>query len=223
MNAQPLPTVLRRLSGIRINAFAALVMLIVQYSLGIWVTLYGQRPSSNSGFWGAFVDSIVKGPLAVSIHAALGTLIVLSSLTLVFRTIRVHHGRWMAPAFLGLAAVVIAWLSGTRFVAAGGTLETSLGMGLATGGAMLMYGFIMFSVAFAEVDTAWVASGDRGAFDRGVARAGGARETADTREVRDQPPPSEVRDQPPANDVRDQPPPSQGPEQPPPGDEERTA
>ncbi len=38
-----------RMTGLRANSFAAIVILLTEYGLGVWVSLYGHLPASDHG------------------------------------------------------------------------------------------------------------------------------------------------------------------------------
>ena len=140
-----------RIVGLRANALAAIVMLILEYALGIWMNLDGRVPDANHGtnLWGAFIGAITRGPVALTLHALLGTLLVVTAIGLAVRSIRARRSLWVALAGTGLLAVVIAWLAGDRFVSTGDN-EPSLFMALTTAVALLCYVLVMFSLTFSE-------------------------------------------------------------------------
>lgn len=134
-----------RLDGLRINAFAVLVMLLIEFSLGIWVNLDATVPAADHGANPALaiVRAIVNGPVGLSLHALLGVLIVVSATVAVVRALRTGATRWTVLAGVGLAAVVFATLSGARFV--GTSQDTaSLAMGLFAALAIFCYALILF-------------------------------------------------------------------------------
>ncbi len=62
----------RRASGLRASAFAAVVMLIIEYCLGIWVNLYARLPASDhgKGVFAAFGGAVADGPVALARSSA---------------------------------------------------------------------------------------------------------------------------------------------------------
>jgi hypothetical protein len=134
----PVPT--RPTAGLRANAYAAVVMLLLTYGLGMWVNLYGQLPASDhgAGLLAAFTHAVTRGPIGLSIHAVLGTLLLASAISAVVRAARARRPALIVLAALGLLAVSGAWISGARFV---GTDEelSSLSMAIATGVALFAY------------------------------------------------------------------------------------
>ena len=134
----------RKIRGLRINSFAAVVMLMIEFGLGIGVNLYASLPASGNGkgVLGAFLSAITDGPIALTLHALLGTLLIVSAITVVVRASSVRRTPLTVIAGAGLLAVVLAWLSGARFVGSGGN-GASLVMALATGLAVLCYATIV--------------------------------------------------------------------------------
>ena len=109
--------VARRTRGLRGNALAAVVMLLVQYALGMWVALYGAVPGASLGkpLFGAFGTARLASRPAIPLTA------------------------------VGLLAIVVAWIAGSRYVAnlTGGSSFT---MALATAAALLAYVLVIFAV-----------------------------------------------------------------------------
>jgi hypothetical protein len=58
----------RKIRGLRINSFAAVVMLMIEFGLGIGVNLYASLPASGNGkgVLGAFLSAITDGPIALN-------------------------------------------------------------------------------------------------------------------------------------------------------------
>jgi hypothetical protein len=130
---------------LRANAFAAVVMLLIEFGLGMGVNLYANLPASDhgKGLVTAFGGAVTGGPIVLSLHALLGTLILVSGISVVVRAVRIHRTLLTVDATVGLVAILMAWLSGTRFVGQM-SIGASLAMALATGVAMLCYVLILF-------------------------------------------------------------------------------
>lgn len=137
--------------GLRANSFAAVVMLLVQYGLGIWVNLYAEIPASDhgKGTFAAFGAAVADGPVALALHAVLGTLLLVTAAALI---VRAFLARKTAATVLGAIAFVViiaAWVSGARFVG-GAAAGASFGMAVATGVALLCYVIILFVPGLTE-------------------------------------------------------------------------
>jgi hypothetical protein len=131
--------------GLRINSFAAVAALLVEYGLGIWVNLYGHLPASDHGANVAvgFGRAVSQGPVGLSIHAVLGVVLLASAVAALVRAILVRRLTLIAAAVAGLRGIVIAGLSGSSFVS-NGSNAASMSMALAAGVAIFAYAFILF-------------------------------------------------------------------------------
>lgn len=136
--------------GLRANSFAALVILLVECGLGIWVNLYGLIPASDHGasLAAGFGRAVVDGPVGLSIHAVLGAALVASAVTALARSILVRRATLIALTSVALLSVVAAALSGARFVGNGDN-ASSMSMAVAAGTAIGAYALILFVTASA--------------------------------------------------------------------------
>jgi hypothetical protein len=135
-------------AALRASTLAALVVLLLQYGLGIGANLYGTLPASDHGksIFPAFAAAITNGPNIVIAHAVLGTLLLVGAVTVPIRALRTYLVPLIALAALALAAIIAAWFSGARFVGTS-TNGASLAMAIATAVAILAYILILFLVA----------------------------------------------------------------------------
>ena len=130
--------------ALRGNSFGAIVMLLVQYGLGMWVNLYGQLPASDHGasLVTGFTRAVSRGPVGLSIHAILGVLLLASAAAALVRAIRIRRSNLIGPAIVGLVAIAVAGLSGARFVGSM-TNSASITMALAAAVAIGAYAVIL--------------------------------------------------------------------------------
>jgi hypothetical protein len=122
----------RRISRLRRASFAAFVMLVVQFALGIYVNLYVTVPSADHGhgFW----QAIANGPAGLTVHIVLGLLLILATLGFLGQAILARKPALIAAAALGLLAMIGAAGSGSAFTSSGQD-GVSMAMGaLAAGG-----------------------------------------------------------------------------------------
>ncbi len=137
-----------RVRALRINSLAAVVMLLIEYGLGLWLNLYAKLPAGDRGASvpAGFGRAVADGPAGLTIHALLGVALLASSIAVVVRAARVAGPGIIALAALGLLAIISAALNGSRFVGdqANGA---SLVMGLSAAVAILCYVIIMFAAA----------------------------------------------------------------------------
>jgi hypothetical protein len=139
----------RQLRTLRGSTFGLLVMLIIQFGLGIAVNLYVTLPASDtgSGIFGAVGKALSSSSASLAAHAGFGLLIILAALALIVRAIIFRHAPSIVLSILGLLSTLAAAFNGARFVSDGGTNNASLSMALAAGGAMLWYAILLFVLA----------------------------------------------------------------------------
>lgn len=134
-----------RVRGLRGNALGGLVTLLIQYSLGISVNLYWTLPAADRGksFLAALTAAIGNGPLLLTIHAVLGTVLLLTGTAATVRAVRLGARPLIALSGGALLATIVAWLAGTEFVGHPKN-AASLTMALAAGAAMLCYALVIY-------------------------------------------------------------------------------
>ncbi len=112
--------------------------VVVQYALGIWVNLYVTVPARDQGggFLPAIGRALANGPVALGIHAGLGLLLVLGSISLIVRSVLSRNRALIAASAVFLLAVLGAAASGASFVDTGRD-GASASMALLTGVAMI--------------------------------------------------------------------------------------
>jgi hypothetical protein len=132
--------------GLRPNCFSAVVMLLVQYGLGIWVNLYAQIPASDhgKGAFAAFGAAVADGPVALTLHALLGTLLLVTAIAFVVRAALARQTAAAVAGAIALLAIITAWLSGASFVGASAN-GASFTMATAAGVALLCYVIVLFA------------------------------------------------------------------------------
>jgi hypothetical protein len=124
------------LEGLRRVSLAALVMLVVQYGLGIILNLYIAVPASDAH--AGLMQEIASGPAMLTVHALLGLGLIGAALVLLVRAVRLEDRVIAVLAAAGLTAIGGAFASGEIFVR-NGQSGASLAMALLTGVALLCY------------------------------------------------------------------------------------
>jgi hypothetical protein len=139
------------IAGLRANSLAAIVMLVIEFALGVIVNLYAKLPPSDAGktLLSAFGAAVTDGPVALTLHALLGTLLLITGISALVRASLLRRGVLIAVTGVALLAILLAWLSGTRFVGDSGNGESLL-MALATGVAIICYAAILFGATEQE-------------------------------------------------------------------------
>ncbi len=141
------PSSHKALNGLRTNSFAAVVMLLLEFDLGVGVNLYATLPTSDHGkaLFPAFGSAVTGGPVVLGVHAVLGTILLITGVSAVVRAALLRQTVLIVITGVSLLGIVVAWLSGARFV---GTMANgaSLAMAIATGVSLLCYALILFIV-----------------------------------------------------------------------------
>jgi hypothetical protein len=123
-------------AGLRRVCLATLIMLVVQYGLGIFLNLYVAVPASDAHA-GIFAE-IATAPMALTVHALLGLALIGSAILLVVKAARVGDRLLGVLATAGLTAIAGAFAAGEIFVR-NGMPFASLAMAVLTGVALLCY------------------------------------------------------------------------------------
>jgi thiol:disulfide interchange protein len=124
------------LAGLRRVSVAALIMLIVQYGLGIVLNLYVGVPASDAH--AGLMQEIASGPLMLTLHALLGLALIGTAIMLLARAVAAVDRPLAMLAAGGLTAIGGAFASGEIFVH-NAQQGASLAMALLTGMALLCY------------------------------------------------------------------------------------
>lgn len=137
----------RKVANLRMNSFIALILLLIEIGIGVSVNLFATLPTtdaSKSVFVG-FAKALMNGPAALTVHALLGIVILLASgITAVVRSFLVHRATPRVLSCIALFATLVAWLSGSNFVATQND-ESSLSMAIAAVVAVSCYAAILFA------------------------------------------------------------------------------
>ena len=131
--------------GLRANSIAAIVTLLVEYGLGMWVNLFVRLPASDHGanVVSGFGRALADGPVGLSVHAALAVILVVSAIAALIRSILVRRAVLITLASASLVAVLAAGQGGARFVGHGSS-TASFSMAAATGVAFGAYALVLF-------------------------------------------------------------------------------
>jgi hypothetical protein len=123
-------------AGLRRVSVAALIMLVLQYGLGIVLNLYVEVPASDAH--AGIIQEIATAPLALTAHAILGVALVGTAILLVARAVGVRDRLLAVLATAGLTAIGGAFGAGEIFVRDGQD-TASMAMAILTGMALLCY------------------------------------------------------------------------------------
>src|SRR5581483_10389482 len=123
-------------SGVRRVSAVALVMLVLQYGMGMILSFYVEVPAADAH--ASIFTEITTAPLALTVHALLGVSLVGTAILAVARAMALRDRQLAGLAAAGLAAIVGAFVAGEMFVK-NGQDSTSFAMAMLTGAALLCY------------------------------------------------------------------------------------
>ena len=71
-----------RIRALRIDSLVAVVILLIEYGLGLWVNLYATLPAADRGASvpAGFARAVSHGPAGLTIHALLGVILLAGSI-----------------------------------------------------------------------------------------------------------------------------------------------
>ena len=149
----PISTDRVRAQRVRHATLVMLVMLLVQFALGIssdlYATVAAHHPGAHpSDYFGGSLQSLAwalhHAPAVLAAHSALGLLILLAAIGLVVQTVRIRRSGLVAMAMMGAASVIGAGFNGLSFLDYSQNLN-SLIMALLFALAMLCYLSIIYT------------------------------------------------------------------------------
>ena len=120
-----------RLVRLRWSSLGAVVMLIIQFIVGIVYNLYGTAPTSTKSI------GLFSSP-AIALHVILGIVLGLAAIGQLVRAIGTRHKLSIWMSALGLVSIIGAGFAGLGF-AGSGAASASLGMSLAFATALACY------------------------------------------------------------------------------------
>ena len=124
----------RRQRDLRPANLFALIVLIIQFALGIGVNLYVTLPNAGDPGHGSWFSN---GPL-LAMHAALGMFLILAAIFVLVRAIIARNATLIVTSAAGLVAIVLAAFFGSGFTK-NLTNGYSLGMAVAFAVALACY------------------------------------------------------------------------------------
>ena len=130
-----------RQTGLRRASLAILIVLIVQFALGIGVNLYVTLPAAGHH---GHSDWFGNGPL-LALHATLGMILVLSAVFVLVRAIMARDATLIVTSAAGLVAIGLAFFFGASFTDKL-TNGYSLGMALSFAAALACYAIGLYTL-----------------------------------------------------------------------------
>jgi hypothetical protein len=117
-------------------SLAVLVLLVVEYGIGMYVNLYATIPQADHGH--GLGNAIANGPWSLSMHAVIGLLLALGAVGVLVRAIMIRHRGAIVSSAAGLLALASASAAGASFTSSGHPAD-SMGMSVLTGLGLLCY------------------------------------------------------------------------------------
>lgn len=124
------------LARLRRASLAVVVLMVVEYGIGMYVNLYVAVPRADHG--GSLGAAISNGPATLSVHAVIGLLLGLGALSVLMQAVMARHWGVTALSAVGLFAMVFASVAGTSFTSTGDAAD-SMAMSVMTGVALMCY------------------------------------------------------------------------------------
>jgi hypothetical protein len=134
------PRTQRRQAALRRANLAILILLIVQFALGMGVNLYVTLPAAGHPGHASWFGN---GAL-LALHAALGVLLILAAISVLVRTIMARNATLIVTSAAGLVAILLAAFFGSGFTDKL-TDGYSLGMAMATAAVLVCYAIGLFA------------------------------------------------------------------------------
>jgi hypothetical protein len=132
----------RTIERLRGASMGALVMLIIQFGLGIGVNLYITPHKGGIG------EAFSNGAL-LALHSVFGVLLFLAAIQVLVRAILARHRLAIVTSAIGLIAIVGAAINGISYLSSRSN-GVSLGMALATAVAMFAYAVAIMGLVPSE-------------------------------------------------------------------------
>jgi len=125
------PTQAERLVRLRMASLGVVVMLIIEFILGMIYNLYGTAPTSTKAI------GLFSSP-TIALHVIVGILLGLAAIVQLVRAIGTRHSLSIWLSALGLLSIIGAGFAGLGFSGTGAA-GASLGMSLAFAAALACY------------------------------------------------------------------------------------
>jgi hypothetical protein len=125
---------------LRRSSFGAVCALLLQYGLGMGVSLFVNVPDKDQGkgMGASFGNAFSNGPAALAAHAGIGLLLIINVIVVLVISLRTRLPLMIATGVIGLLSVVGAAFSGATFVDKGQN-SASMTMAVLTGVAIACY------------------------------------------------------------------------------------
>ena len=131
----------QKLGSLNTHAIVLIALLAIQYAFGMAANLFVEFPQSATvgQYW-----EFAKAQPSIDLHLLVGLLLLIGAIALLVRAIRRKDRRWIVFASIGLAAILVAAVSGSTFISTQADAY-SYGMSIASMIALIAYGWGLYS------------------------------------------------------------------------------
>lgn len=131
--------------SLRYGIVVMLVLLLVQFIVGMYLNFYVELPDSHPGIHGSYAPSIPwaiagRAGIALALHVIVWILLTVGAIALLVRGILSHRKAYITGNSLGLVFILIAGSGGLTFLNRGGQDRESF---------MMAVGFILAFTSYA--------------------------------------------------------------------------
>ncbi len=128
-------------NSLTMQGIAMLLMLLLQYFLGMYTNLYVQFPNGQHGdiLW-----EFAWKQLPLVLHIILGILLIVNAIILIIRSFLQKNKTWIKASIIGYVGIQIAALSGAAFIPTQVAIY-SFSMSLCFLLALLAYGYGIYA------------------------------------------------------------------------------
>ena len=130
-----------RQARLRQASLAVLIVLVIQFALGMGVNLYTKLPAPGHGHASWFGSGAL-----LALHTALGMILILSAIAVLVRAIAARNRTLIVTSAAGFVAILLAAFFGSGFTDKL-TNGYSFGMALATAVALACYAIGLYAVS----------------------------------------------------------------------------
>jgi hypothetical protein len=124
------------LARVRRGSLAVLVLVVVEYVIGMYVNLYVTIPRADHGR--SVGSAIANGPAMLSVHAVIGLLLGLGAVGVLVQAVMARQPTAIVLSAVGLFALAFAAVAGASFTSSGDPVD-SMAMSVLTGAGLLCY------------------------------------------------------------------------------------
>ena len=141
----------RNMKMVRIGLPIMLVLLVIQFIVGMYLNFYVELPANHPGIHGSYAPSIpwaIAGHagIALAIHVVNWILLTLGAIALVVRSILSRRKANIVGTSFGLLFILMAGSGGLTFLNRGGADKESFMMALGFILALVAYGVTLYKV-----------------------------------------------------------------------------